>query len=34
VNAVLGPFTFEADRNAKAPSAILTVKDGKFIALG
>src|SRR5450755_219095 len=34
VNTVLGPFTFEADRNAKAPSAILTVKDGKFVAFG
>ena len=34
VNTVLGPFTFLADRNAKAPSAILTVKDGKFAALG
>jgi branched-chain amino acid transport system substrate-binding protein len=33
-NTVLGPFTFEADRNAKAPSAILTVKDGKFVAFG
>jgi branched-chain amino acid transport system substrate-binding protein len=32
VNTVLGPFAFEADRNAKAPSAILTVKDGKFVA--
>jgi branched-chain amino acid transport system substrate-binding protein len=34
VNTVLGPFTFDADRNAKAPSAILTVKDGKFAAFG
>jgi branched-chain amino acid transport system substrate-binding protein len=34
VNTVLGPFTFDADRNAKAPSAILTVKDGKFVAFG
>jgi branched-chain amino acid transport system substrate-binding protein len=34
LNTVLGPFTFEADRNAKAPSAILTVKDGKFVAFG
>jgi branched-chain amino acid transport system substrate-binding protein len=32
VNTVLGPFTFAPDRNAKAPSAILTVKDGKFAA--
>jgi branched-chain amino acid transport system substrate-binding protein len=34
VNTVLGPFTFAPDRNAKAPSAILTVKDGKFAAFG
>ena len=34
VGTVLGPFTFEADRNAKAPSAVLTVKDGKFAAFG
>jgi branched-chain amino acid transport system substrate-binding protein len=34
VNTVLGPFTFAGDRNAKAPSAILTVKDGKFAAFG
>jgi branched-chain amino acid transport system substrate-binding protein len=34
VATVLGPFTFAADRNAKAPSAILTVKDGKFAAFG
>lgn len=32
VNTVLGPFTFEPDRNAKAPSAILQVKGGKFVA--
>lgn len=34
VNTVLGPFTFAPDRNAKAASAILTVKDGKFAAFG
>jgi branched-chain amino acid transport system substrate-binding protein len=34
VNTVLGPFTFDPNRNAKAPSAILTVKDGKFAAFG
>jgi branched-chain amino acid transport system substrate-binding protein len=34
VNTVLGPFTFDPDRNAKAPSAILTVKDGKLAAFG
>jgi branched-chain amino acid transport system substrate-binding protein len=34
VNTVLGPFTFAPDHNAKAPSAILTVKDGKFAAFG
>jgi branched-chain amino acid transport system substrate-binding protein len=34
VNTVLGPFAFESDRNAKAPSAILTVKDGKFVTFG
>jgi branched-chain amino acid transport system substrate-binding protein len=32
INTVLGPFTFEPDRNAKAPSAILQVKGGKFVA--
>jgi branched-chain amino acid transport system substrate-binding protein len=32
INTVLGPFTFESDRNAKAPSAILMVKGGKFVA--
>jgi branched-chain amino acid transport system substrate-binding protein len=34
VNTVLGPFSFAPDRNASAPSAILTVKDGKFAAFG
>jgi branched-chain amino acid transport system substrate-binding protein len=34
VNTVLGQFSFDPDRNAKAPSAILTVKDGKFVAFG
>ncbi|MGD0473862.1 MAG: ABC transporter substrate-binding protein [Candidatus Velthaea sp.] len=34
VQTVLGSFAFESDRNAKAPSAILTVKDGKFVAFG